>query len=472
MSAGISTIKQTKESPSRKPSSTAIVKLGKVSRTEENNAAHVLYERASSAEKSASEREQSSNQDDGIFILYEREPDDSEDTFFTFIESKVKSLQTDVKCEKAEKIQKAVYIWLKYFLREVGKIEPLFRVSELLQVGSYAEGTKISKPDEFDFLAVIDVLSQPGTVIVERKSELVPGCVSVSLAQEFLNTPLNKLCINGTVQCFQSEPLSASFQGPKRFGTTFINAIYRKCFETQKQIREECYDHNKQSTGRLTMFTPVDIHFGSAGWLEAVDGVGLKLHLVEYKTPNVLIVFLFEGLEISVDLTPAIRYQRIDDCVERENCASPKLMKAVSNHGSVLLVGNRESQTGFRVTVTECEVLYMKNILNTGHKLLYIFLKYLCTFFDQKPHTWQFSSYMLKTVCIHHDTKCQSATGNIAECFGNILQDLTTYCTERKLPSVFNTEVNLFLKSLPPEKQEWHLRRHFLKNLRVLQQFQ
>lgn len=65
-----------------------------------------------------------------------------------------------------------MYTWRRFFLRIVGRLEPLFHVSELLQVRFYAEGTKILKPDNCGFLAITNVLSQRVTVVAERKSEI------------------------------------------------------------------------------------------------------------------------------------------------------------------------------------------------------------------------------------------------------------------------------------------------------------
>lgn len=79
----------------------------------------------------------------------------------------------------------------------------------------------------------------------------------------------------------------------------------------------------------------------------------MKFYTVEFKTPDVITEFLLEGLVISVDLTPAIRYQKIEDCTERDNCASPKLMAFVKNHWSVLLVGNREIESPILVSESQ-----------------------------------------------------------------------------------------------------------------------
>ena len=107
------------------------------------------------------------------------------DAFHRFVEAKVAAVQKQTNNDKAMTIQTAIAKLLKDILEEVEKLEPLFRVAELIQVGSYAEGTKIIQADEFDFLAVIEALSLEGTVVLENNED---GLVTALLDQGLLNT--------------------------------------------------------------------------------------------------------------------------------------------------------------------------------------------------------------------------------------------------------------------------------------------
>ena len=379
-----------------------------------------------------------------------------EDTFGRFIETKVKCLQEDTKSDKARNIQETIAENLKYFLKEVEKIEPIFSVSELIQVGSYAEGTKINKPDEFDFLAVVDHLSNDGPVVLEHDESLRAGCVSLSLDNPNEDPELLKLCENGVLQCFQSKSMSKSFFGPKQFGKVFVKAV-------MNIFKQKVFQF--QSSGCMTMATPIDIDFGGGGLIVSKKGISLVLRKVEFKTPNILLQYVStKGLEISVDLSPAIRYNRIEECIFQDKCSCPALYESVKKQGSVLLVGN--SSGGFRITVTECEVKLMQNVIQYRHKLLYIFLKYLCSIYSSDPLK-AFTSYMLKQLCIYHDLKCVSDNESMLSCFGNVIDDMQFYCDEGKLPSVLNSDVDLFSSNIHTIV-DGHFRLHFLLALRVI----
>ena len=144
------------------------------------------------------------------------------DAFQRFVEAKVAAVQKQTNNDKAMTIQTAIAELLKDILKEVEKLEPLFRVAELIQVGSYAEGKKIIQADEFDFLAVIEALSLEGTVVLENNEA---GLVTALLDQGLLNTELARLCEEGVLKCFQAPSYAASFSGPERFGKLFVKAV-------------------------------------------------------------------------------------------------------------------------------------------------------------------------------------------------------------------------------------------------------
>ena len=59
---------------------------------------------------------------------------------------------------------------MQTLLRKLGDTNPIFRISKSIPTGSFYENTKVGSPDEFDFMVVLENLSQPGSV------ELKQGC--------------------------------------------------------------------------------------------------------------------------------------------------------------------------------------------------------------------------------------------------------------------------------------------------------
>ncbi|XP_053379968.1 uncharacterized protein LOC123526331 [Mercenaria mercenaria] len=338
----------------------------------------------------------------------------NEENLSPLIEGIVESVQKETKCERADQIRDAIECHLKTWLDEMENINPLFKVSELIQVGSYAEGTKIIHPDEFDFLAVVDDLSQPGSVIIDKcASGLQSGLVRVAVADDRLKSRWNSLCKNGHLHCFQ--PINFPVRDDKcRFGHVFISLLWKKV-RSGKRIGP-------------TSGSPTDI--ACRIQLPTVNNIPLFLVGADYKAPNVLIKFELENREITVDLSPAIRYHKIEDCFEAEDCVGPAFAELVLSRKSLLLIGTRH-EFDFKVTVTEAEVQYMHSVMKKEHKLIYIFMKYIEKLYaDHLNPVTSFSSYMLKTVCIHHDIKCITEDRTIAKCLKSVIRELDV-CTRR-----------------------------------------
>ena len=382
---------------------------------------------------------------------------DTPDAFHRFVEAKVASVQKQTNNDKAMQIQTAIAKLLKDILKEVEKLEPLFRVAEVIQVGSYAEGTKIIQADEFDFLAVIEALSLEGTVVLENNED---GLVSALLDQGLLNTELARLCEEGVLKCFQAPSMAASFSGPERFGTIFVKAV-RNAYKSGTFPRRG---------GRFADMAPEYFRIIGGGLeVTSINGSPLILKEVQCRLPNILLEFTYEGIPISVDLSPAIRYHKIDDCIDSTKCVNPELMRAIQNYGSLLLVGSH-TEGRYRITVTESEVEYMQGIISRDHKLLYILLKYMCHRFTKTSNRAPFSSYMLKQICLRHDAEYRSGTEQLSGCVAKIIEHIRQCCIEKHLSSVLNNGVNLFNLFSLVDGRIWHLRLHFLHVLQGLQQ--
>ncbi|XP_053378829.1 uncharacterized protein LOC123526332 isoform X2 [Mercenaria mercenaria] len=360
----------------------------------------------------------------------------NEEKLSPLIEGIVKSVQKETKCERANLIRNAIEFHLKTWLDAVENTNTLFKLSELIHAGSYAEGTKIIHPDEFDFLAVIDDLSQPDSVIIDNNaSNFQEGLVKVAVADDRLKSRWNTLCKNGHLQCFQSVDYPKN-KGEYRFGHVFISTLWEK-------IR------NGNKIG-LTDVSLTDI--ACKVQLQTVNNIPLFLKGAEYSTPNIFIEFELENREISVDLSLAIRYHNIEDCFKAEDCVGPAFAELVLSRKSLLLVATRNN-FDVKVTVTEAEVQYMQSVMKQEHKVIYIFMKYITKLYcDHLFRLPSFTSYMLKTVCIHHDIKCKNKNRTVAECLKSVIKELDVCTRQEYVISLVNRHIRLRSKTFVEEK--------------------
>ena len=66
-------------------------------------------------------------------------------------------------CQEISHIQRRVRKVIDALLLEVWRENPFFKTT-LINSGSFYEGTKVGKPDEFDFFIQLDALSSPEDV--------------------------------------------------------------------------------------------------------------------------------------------------------------------------------------------------------------------------------------------------------------------------------------------------------------------
>lgn len=163
-----------------------------------------------------------------------------------------------------QQIQVAVEMFVNNLLKCIGKLDGRF-VNTVIPSGSFYEGTKVTAPDEFDFMAEIQVLSFRGACSVRWHSGF-PGRPIVK-PHPFLAYTLFPDVIHG------STGLS-----PGRF---------LKAFE-------------KTLLSALDVMAPLPACFGSS----------IK---IGHKGPSVTLVLTWNGrkyrkMDISIDITPAIKF--------------------------------------------------------------------------------------------------------------------------------------------------------------------
>ena len=115
--------------------------------------------------------------------------------------------------ERVKDIEIAITEFIKDVTALIEETTPQLKVSEIILVGGYQEGTKIYDADEFDFLVVIEDLSKPGLFTIEKdeKSANNAGIVKLKLANEGdTNEKWKIYSDDGYLRCF--EPLIFSHQ--------------------------------------------------------------------------------------------------------------------------------------------------------------------------------------------------------------------------------------------------------------------
>ena len=96
-------------------------------------------------------------------------------------------------CQEVIEIQTSVERFLKTLLEKVEKDHPFYKTT-LIKSGSFYEGTKVGKPDEFDYFVQLDNFSQPEDILFEELAHSVVTVIpSESAFEKLLNVNRN-LC--------------------------------------------------------------------------------------------------------------------------------------------------------------------------------------------------------------------------------------------------------------------------------------
>ncbi|XP_045211936.2 uncharacterized protein LOC123563284 [Mercenaria mercenaria] len=371
----------------------------------------------------------------------------------SLIDEEVDEIRKDVTTDEAVSIGNAIYSHLRHFLDELGTKDPECKVSELLKVGSFHEGTKIFSPDEFDFIAILSELSKPGafTVISSLNED---DRVDLHFGNDSIASTLDK------------EKVSHAASVMERFSTKLYNTIMT----------------DRKSKASVSLFC----HHDRTEWiaLPPMNKTELSVRFCEARLPNMVWEFLYQNRRISVDITIAIKYSNVDELYNPEVATIPTIGKAVTERGSLLLVAYIE---GFRKTFTETEVHYVRTCLGKNHKTLYMFLKHLSYKYGEHPFLQlngyhPFSSYMLKTICIYHDQNCKAETAEHEACLQDIVAIMDEsinngYLHEAEmfeetvigyLPSMFNKSKNLYKEPEKPVDRLKELRKVMIRDIRQI----
>ncbi|XP_060607429.1 uncharacterized protein LOC132759637 [Ruditapes philippinarum] len=76
------------------------------------------------------------------------------------------------------------------------------------------------------------------------------------------------------------------------------------------------------------------------------------------------------------------------------------------------------------------------------HNIIYIFLKYIVKLYEDVLLD-TFTSYMMKTVCIHHDIKCENDDRSVQDCLRSVINDLNVCRQQYFVISIVNKHIHL-----------------------------
>ena len=96
-------------------------------------------------------------------------------------------------CQEVTEIQSSVERFLKTLLEKVEKDLPFYKTT-LIESGSFYEGTKVGKPDEFDYFVQLDNFSQPEDIRFEELAHSVVTVIPSESAFEKLLKVDRSLC--------------------------------------------------------------------------------------------------------------------------------------------------------------------------------------------------------------------------------------------------------------------------------------
>ena len=172
------------------------------------------------------------------------------------------------KCGEVKEIQVAVEEFVSDLLKIIGKLKGCF-ISTMIPCGSFYEETKVTAPNEFDFMAEIQVLSFRGACSI-LWNNILPGTPMIKLHPFLAVTLFNELF---------DDPFSSGFS---------LGALkFRKSFKE-------------------TLLMALDVMYIPPCWKSV--GIGKK-----DKGPSILLGLTWNGyeydnLEITIDITPAIKF--------------------------------------------------------------------------------------------------------------------------------------------------------------------
>ncbi|XP_052812163.1 uncharacterized protein LOC128239774 [Mya arenaria] len=248
----------------------------------------------------------------------------------------------------------------------VSDTHPRFKVTEdgFLKIGSFYEGSKLRFPDQFDFVAVLDQLSE--------KED--------NIKVEDLNSPENGFNVRLYVK---NNKDNAKFIAT---WSKWINGDYIVGQKSNTQKREGLLDNFFKCLKAVFHLLPcVETTFGSLTTEGGpiLDGTAVKVQLLLTQKWEIYRESKrFEGEthhSVSFSLTPTIRWRKIKDVLFADDSVSDDIFKEAVSHDSFLLVPNEYGN--FNKWFPEAETRIMKS-LTPNHTKTFCILKFIFNGFE------------------------------------------------------------------------------------------
>lgn len=330
----------------------------------------------------------------------------------------LKDLYLDKVCFKLTEIEvnhirEAVLKLVSSITTMIGLFDHKFKISEVILVGSAKEGTQIIVPEEYDFLLVLESLSQRGTVQIKKVCSEKENCVHVILNRDM-----------------QKRQFIELLRGEELMGTQDESLFSRK-----NGLREEFYIVLKEAVRRIA-----DEKAHTPSGVLKLCHPSVKVHGPAFN-PS----FQWQGqngksIEISVDLCPVIRFtEGVSKLISEANVTCDAYYECALATGSFMLMPCKKGYSCrhglcFSVIFTETEMSLMKD-LHEHHRKCYKILKYLLNAKQRKPlgglfdkldnivePPTAFFSYILKVLVLnHHYQEMCTETECLATCIVKVL---------------------------------------------------
>ncbi|CAC5360898.1 unnamed protein product [Mytilus coruscus] len=352
-------------------------------------------------------------------VIYRRTSSETSTTELFFKDFEEKKLNFNLCETEVQEITSSVYEIVNRVMAKVSEHDNRFTFSEIVKLGSIAEGTKLVEPNEFDYLCILKDFSNPDMVRCRKVCSHNPGHTHIFIEDKSLLKKWENFMDEGQLL---ANKIFAEL-------SRIVNDIYMNMVKEQKKIKVET------SLGHL--------HFG--GFSVKDGGPNTVFHM--YWIP----VNAGQKMDICVDVSPAIRYFGMEDISLSPVFATSKVFQ---NLTSVLLVPgllhktvNKCMDKCFRISCTEIEVQLMKS-LSEQHISCYKILKYMISYLglDLSVSNLMYlplSSFILKMAVIQHAACCK-VWQTKKKCMDDIADFILACFMPKDRPKPFMS--NIFLK--------------------------
>ncbi|CAG2188018.1 unnamed protein product [Mytilus edulis] len=383
-------------------------------------------------------------------VKYKRTLSETSTTELFFKDFEEKKLNFSLCETEVQEINSSVYEIVNRLLAKVSDHDNRFTFSEIIKLGSIAEGTKLIEPNEFDYLCVLKDFSNPDMVRCRKVCSHNPGHAHIFIEDKSLLRKWGSFMDEGQLL---ANKMFAEI-------SSIANTIYMNMVKEQTKIKVDT------SFGHL--------HFGGFSVTDGGPNTVFHMYWIPVKEG--------QKLDICVDVSPAIRYFGMEDISLSPVFATKS---AFQNLTSVLLVPgllhktvNKCMDKCFRISCTDIEVQLVKT-LSEKHISCYKILKYMISYIglDLSVSNLMYlplSSFILKMAVILHAANCKDRLAKkkcMDDIVGVILNCLMPNDRPKPfMPNIFLKEHNLLFK-LEFIQQHDITAMNFLMHIQVLTGF-